>query len=333
MSTRTPARRLIVCAISTLTLFAGLASFVPVAQAQAPAWPSRPVKFVLPLGAGSGADIGARLFADNLSKRWGQPVVVENRPGGDGMIAINTVLSAKDDHTLMWGPSSTFVGHPYTLEKLTYNLADLVPVARVSSTVVCLAVPSTLPANSLKDLIGLIRQQPGKMNWTSVTTVTDIIMEGYFKSANLDISRIAYKDPVSGMNDMIAGRIQLYSGACAIVRAQAQAGRVKLLAVMNRSRGPGLDLPTATEAGVPELSFDGLVGLIAARASNLSDAARDRIVADVRAVGTDAAVVERLTATGQLVIPGTGADMAASIREQAAQLAETAKVLGIKPKQ
>ena len=84
-------------------------------------WPQRTVKFVLPLGPGAGADIGARLFADQLTRRWGQPVVVENRPGGDGVVAINAVVSARDDHTLLWGPASTFVGHPYVFDKLPYD--------------------------------------------------------------------------------------------------------------------------------------------------------------------------------------------------------------------
>ena len=295
-------------------------------------WPERSVKFILPLGPGAGADIGARLFADRLARRWGQPVVVENRPGGDGVVAINAVITARDDHTLLWGPSSTFVGHPYTLEKLPYDPKELLPVARVSNTVVAIAVPATLNVGSLKDLIALGREQPGKLNWASVTTVTDIVIAGYLKSAGLDMVKISYKDTVSALNDLIEGRIQFYGAAYAIVRTQAQAGRIKLLAVTNRSRVPGLDLPTVAEAGFPELNFDGLVGLIAARSSGLNEAARERIAADVKAVAADPVVVERLTATAQLISPGTGADLAASIDEQAAQLASTAKLLGLKAK-
>lgn len=315
----------ITIALSVLSLHA-----VP---ALAQTWPQRTVKFVLPLGPGAGADISARLFADQLTRRWGRPVVVENRPGGDGVVAINAVLSARDDHTLLWGPSSTFVGHPYTLDKIPYDPRELLPVARVSSTVVCLAVPASLNAGTLKELLALAREQRGKFNWASVTTVTDIIIAGYLKSAGIDMTHVSYRDTVSALNDLIEGRIHLYSAACAIVRAQAQAGRIRLLAVMNRTRAPGLDLPTAFEAGVPELSFDGLVGLVSARASGLSDAVRERIAADVRAVAADPAIVERLTATAQIVSPGSAAEFTASIDEQAAHLAVTAKVLGIKPKQ
>jgi tripartite-type tricarboxylate transporter receptor subunit TctC len=295
-------------------------------------WPQRPVKFILPLGPGAGADIGARLFADQLSRRWGQPVVVENRPGGDGIIAINAVIAARDDHTLLWGPSSTFVGHPYTLDKLPYDPAELVPVARVTNTVVTIAVPASLNIGSLKEFMALARAQPGKLNFASVTTVTDIILAGYFKSAGLEVQKISYKDIATALNDLVEGRIHMYGAAYAIVRAQAQSGRIKLLAVTNRSRVPGLDLPTVAEAGFPELNFDGLVGLIAARSSGISDAARERIAADVKAVAADPVVSERLAATAQVNSPGTGAELAASIEEQAANLAATARVLGLKPK-
>jgi tripartite-type tricarboxylate transporter receptor subunit TctC len=299
----------------------------------AQSWPQRPVRFILPLGPGSGADISARLFADQLGKKWGRAVVVDNRPGGDGVIAINAVLNAKDDHTLLWGPASAFVGHPYTLDKIPYDLRDLLPVARVSNTVVTLAVPTSLNVGSLKELLTLARERPGKMNWTSVTTVTDIVIEGYLKSVGIDMARVPYKDPVAALNDLVEGRIQLYSSAYAIVRPQEKSGRIKLLAVMNRTRAPGLDLPTVAELGFPGLNFDGLVGVMAARASGLTDAARDRIAGDIASTATDPTIVERLTATAQIVSPGTGADFAASIEGQAAQLAAMAKVLGIKPKQ
>jgi tripartite-type tricarboxylate transporter receptor subunit TctC len=295
-------------------------------------WPDRPVKFILPLGPGSGADIGARLFADRLTARWGQPVVVENRPGGDGVIAINAVLSAKDDHTLLWGPTASIVGHPYVLDKLPYDPKDLVPVARVTSTVVVIAAPGSSNVNSLKELFDRARQQPGKMNWTSVVAVTDIIMEAFLKKAGLEMTRIPYKNPTGAATDLIEGRIQMYSAAYAIVRPHVQGGRVKLLAVQNRARVPGLDLPTVAEAGFPDLSFDGLVGIMAARPSGLSDAARDRIAADIKAVASEPAVAQRLAATAQINSPGNAAEFAASMEEQVRGMEAVAKVVGMKPK-
>lgn len=313
-------------------LIAIAASLAPLhaTQSFAQAWPQRPVRVILPLGPGAGADISARLYADQLGKRWGRAVLVENRPGGDGVIAINAVLSARDDHTLLWGPTSAFVGHPYTLDKIPYDVRELLPVARVTSTVVSLAVPASLNVGTLKEFMTLARERPGKLNWSSVTTITDIVIEGYFKNAGLDLTRISYKDGVAALTDLTEGRIQMYSAAYAIVRSQSQSGRIKLLAVMNRGRAPGLDLPTVSELGFPGLNFDGLVGVIAARASAPNDAGRARIAADIAEISKEPAILERLTATAQLVIPGTGVEFAASIAEQTAQLAATAKVLGIK---
>jgi tripartite-type tricarboxylate transporter receptor subunit TctC len=291
------------------------------------------VKFTLSLGPGSGADIGARLYADRLTKLWGQPVVVENRPGGDGVIAINAVIQAKDDHTLLWGPTANFVGHPYSLESMSYDPKELVPVARVSGTVVTLGVPASMKVGSLKELLDTAKQKKGWLNWTTAVTMTDIILEGFLKSQGIEATQVRYKQPAEAVNDLISERIQLYSSAYAIVRPQAQSGKVKLLAVQARNRVPGLDLPTVAEAGFPGLNFEGLVGIIAARSSNLPSAARDRIGADIKTVSKDPFVAERLAATAQLNTPGDAAEFAASIDEQVKQLAESAKLLGLRPKQ
>ena len=316
--------------IARLIVGALLAAFAMAAAAQS--WPTRPVRFIVSLGAGSGADIGARLYADRLTKMWGQPVVVENRPGADGVLAINAVISAKDDHTLLWGPTSNFIAHPYTLEKLPYDPNELVPVARITNTVVTIAVPPALNANSLKELFAQIRAQPGNWNFASATTNTDVIMQAYFKSAGLDIQKVSYKDTVSALNDLLENRIQIYGAAYAIVRTQAQAGRVKLLAITNRSRAPGLDVPTVAELGFPQLDFDGLVAILAARSSGLGDAARERIAADVKTVSADPQIAERLQATAQINNPGTAAELAAGMKEQAAQLDAAAKQAGIERK-
>jgi tripartite-type tricarboxylate transporter receptor subunit TctC len=287
------------------------------------------VKFVLPIGAGSGADIGARLVAQKLSARWGQPVVVENRPGGDGFIALTTFLSAKDDHLILFAPATTFTGHPYFHAKLPYNPAEIVPIARVSSTLISLATGQSSGFNSLKELFDRARAEPGKLNWTSTAGATDLIINAYFKTAGLEFTRVPYRDPVQGQNDVTEGRVHMYLSAYAIVQAQVQvqAGRIKLLAVMNE-RSPLLpDMQTVTEAGFPELTLDGLVGLFGTR--DMPQARREKIAADVRAILADPAVVQRLASTGQTVIPGLSPEFTAAVEKQRSSLAGFAKVLGI----
>ena len=124
--------------ISTAVVLAG----TPLAQAQTSgqSWPQRPVRFIIPLGPGSGVDITARLLADKLAAKWGQPVVVENRPGGDAFLAITAVLNAHDDHVLLFAPASTFTAHPLLHEKLPYDPKDLVSIARVTNTLIALGV-------------------------------------------------------------------------------------------------------------------------------------------------------------------------------------------------
>jgi tripartite-type tricarboxylate transporter receptor subunit TctC len=291
------------------------------------AWPTRSVKFILTLGAGSGADIGARLFADRLVQRWGQPVVVENRPGGDGLVAINAFVAAHDDHELLFSPSSSFTAHPFLHDHLPYRPGDLLPIARISNTIIVISVPTSLNVNSLDQLIALARAQPGKLNWAGVTGALDFIFAGWLKREGLDIAKIAYKNPVDAANDLAEGRVQVYESALAIVRPQLQSGKIKLLCVTNSVRAPTEpDLPTVQEAGQPALTIDGLVGLFGPPGMPLE--LRHRVAADIGAVADDT-IKQRLTTTGQLLNVGGPEEFAKSIEAQRAQVAAFAKELGV----
>jgi tripartite-type tricarboxylate transporter receptor subunit TctC len=291
------------------------------------AWPTRSVKFILTLGPGSGADIGARLFADRLAQRWGQPVVVENRPGGDGLVAINAFVSAHDDHQLLFSPTSSFTAHPFLHDHLPYRASDLAPIARISNTVIAIAAPASLNVNSLDQLVALARAEPGKLNWAGVTGALDFLFAGWLKRAGLDIAKVAYKNPVDAANDLAEGRVQVYEAALAIVRPQLQSGKIKLLAVTNTVRAPSQPtVPTVQEAGQPELTIDGLVGLFGP--ADMPIALRRRIAADIGAVADDT-IKERLVTTGQLLNIGGPEQFEKSIDAQRAQVAAFAKELGI----
>src|SRR5579862_1249323 len=179
-------------------------------------WPTRPVRFILTLGAGSGSDIGARLLADRLTQRWGQPVIVENRPGGDAIVAINAFVSAHDDHVLLFAPSSSFTAHPFLHDNLPYQPSDLVPITRVSNTIITISVPASLNVNSLKELAAMARAEPGKLNWAGVTGALDFVFAGWLKQEGLNINKVPYKNPVDAANDLAEGRVQVYEAALAI---------------------------------------------------------------------------------------------------------------------
>jgi tripartite-type tricarboxylate transporter receptor subunit TctC len=301
-------------------------------SASAQSWPTRPVKFILTLGPGSGADIGARLLADRLTKKWDQPVVIENRPGGDGVVAISTFVGARDDHVLLFAPSSSFIGHPYLHDNLPYKLGDLAPIARVSNTVVAISVPVDLPVRSLKDFVELARAKPGELNWAGLTGGLDIMFEGWLKSIGADIKKVPYRNPVEAANDLASGRVQLYESAYAIARPQIQAGKIKALAVTNTARASAIpDIPTVAEAGYPALTIDGLVGLFGP--PTMPKEMRERIAADIKAVmDGDPVITDRLIMTAQIPNPGGPDEFAKSIDEQRAVLAKAAKELGISAK-
>jgi tripartite-type tricarboxylate transporter receptor subunit TctC len=294
--------------------------------ANAQDWPSRPVKFIVPLGPGSGTDIGARLMAEQLTRLWGQSVVVENRIGGDGVVGINAFIAAHDSHTLLYMPTSSFVAHPYQHEKLPYDPAELSPVARITNTYVGLVLSPSLNAATVADLIAAARTQPGKLNYATGTGMTDVQFEAYFKREGLALTRVAYRDVVMPMADLGEGRIQAYAAGLPIVQPHVQAGRAKLVAVTNSRRSASHpDVPTVGEAGFPGLTFDGLVGIFGPR--DLSKAARQRIATGIRTVLAEPAIASRLIGMGAGVIPGDGVEFAASIDEQRAKLAA---VLGAK---
>jgi tripartite-type tricarboxylate transporter receptor subunit TctC len=315
--------------VSAFVVLAAVTSLATLTQAQptAESWPQRTVKFLVPLGPSSGADITARLLADQLTKRWNQPVVVENRPGADGIVAVTAFLGHPDDHTLLFTPTGTFTTHPFFHDTLTYNQSDLVPVARITNTLISITVPATLKLGALAELIALARSQPGKLNWASVTGSTGLIFAGFLKGEGLSMAKVPYRDNVQAVNDLVEGRIEVFLSALASVRPQVAAGRVKMLAVTNSERAPFVpDVPTAREAGYPALQFDGLVGLFAA--PGMPSDVRRRIASDTLAVAAEPAVAERVAATGQIVSPGTAAEFAASIEEQRTKFGAIARALG-----
>jgi tripartite-type tricarboxylate transporter receptor subunit TctC len=297
-------------------------------------YPQRPVKFILPFGPAAGVDITARLLVDKLTTRWGKPVVVENRPGGDGLVAINAFMSANDDHTLLFMPASTYTAHPYTKDKLPYDQElDLLPIVNVTVIVIALSVPEALPAKSLAEFVALARAKPDTLNVAAAAGNSDLIMSGFIKTQNLPIARVPYRDILQAPNDLGEGRIQMLMSSYASMRPLAQAGKIRVLAVTSAKRldiAPGV--ATVAEAGFPYLGMDSLIGIYGPR--GMPQALRESIAADIRAViEADPSIASRLAATGQVVDIRGPTEFAAGIKEIREQLASIAQTLGIKPVQ
>src|SRR6476620_8198811 len=308
-----------------------LLALVSAMPAQAQSWPTRPVKFIVPFGPGAGADIGGRLFAEKLSERWGQPVVIENKPGGDSIVAIQAFLSANDDHVLLFGPSGNFTVHPFNYSKLSYNPADLIPIARASNTLLAAAVKSDAPYKNVKEFTEAVRASPGTFNYGAVPGITEFTFWGYVYHEKLTLTQVPYRDINVAPVDLGEGRIQMVMASYAIVQPQVNAGRIKLFVVNNKTRiAPAPDMPTAREQGYPSLEMAGLVGLF--RLKTMPDALKEKIAADFRAVAEDGSIAERLKATGQAINVGGPKEFAESIDEQRRNVAATAKAIDYKPK-
>ena len=318
---------------SIRTIIAAIALLaVPLAApAHAQNWPTRPVKFIVPFGPGAGADIGARLFAEKLTQRWGQPVVIENRPGGDSIVAIQAFLSANDDHILLFGPSGNFTVHPFNYSKLPYNPADLVPIARASNTLLAAAVKADAPYSNVKEFAEAVRASPNKFNYGAVQGITEFTFWGFAYHEKLQITQVPYRDINVAPVDLGEGRIQMVMASYAIVQPQVNAGRIKLFVVNNKTRiFPAPDVPTAREQGYPSLEVEGLVGLFGLK--SMSSELKEKIAADFRAVTADGTIAERLKSTGQAINVAGPKEFAEAIEEQRTNIAATAKAIDYKPK-
>lgn len=304
------------------------------APASAQNYPQRTVRFILPFGPASGVDITARLLGDRLAARWGKPVVVENRPGGDGLVAISAFTSANDDHTLLFVPASTFTAHPYTHDKLPYDSErDLLPIANVTVIVIALVAPASLNVKSLGEFVALARAKPDTLNVAAAPGNSDFILSGFIKSQGLAITKVPYRDIMLAPNDLSAGRIQLLMSSYASMRPLIEAGKIRVLAVTSRKRvGIAPDLPTVAEAGFPFLGLDSLIGVFGPR--RMANATRDGIAADIKAViAADPTFATRLEATGQVVDVRGPAEFSAGIKEMRDQLASISQTLGVKAAQ
>ena len=231
---------------------------------------------------------------------------------------------------LLFAPSASFTAHPFLHDTLPYKPSDLVPIVRVSNTVIGISVPADLPITSVNNLVEMALAKSGELNWAGVTGGLDFLVESWLKKSNIDMKKVPYRNPVDAANDLAANRVQFFQSAYAIARPQLQAGKIRLLAVTNTVRAPvAPDIPTIREAGHPDLEFDGLVGLFGPPFMPM--ALRDQIANDImELIGNDSKIKEQLAITAQLLNLGGPAEFAMSVDRQRAQIAQAAKKLDTK---
>jgi len=320
--------RTIVFCTGLLALGLGLSLAECGSAAAAEAWPQRAVTLIVPIGSGSGPDLAARIYAEQLAARWKHPVVVENRTGAEGLIGVTSFAATHDDHTLLFSPAAPITVYPFTQEKITYDPAlDLVPISSAANTFGVIAATASANVHTLSELVRFATAHPGTLNWASGGGAFPVLLAGFAKSANLDLTRISYRQQNLAIQDLAEGRIQIFASTLTALLPVAQAGKVRLLAVTNKTRAPiAPDVPTAIEAGHPELEFDGLTGFFGWR--DMPALLRDQIASDVRAVAADPRVAERLATGGQIVHAGTSEEFARAIEEQRTRMAAIVRLLG-----
>ena len=311
-------------ALSFGALWSGPFAFGLLALAAGPAraqsWPQKPVRFVIPLPPGSGTDLSARLLGERLTEHWRQPVVIENRQGADGIPAVTAVLLARDNHTFLLSFAGVVTFNHLLHERLPYDLKDLVPITPVVDNFLGVSVTAVLKVNTLAELIASARAQPGKLNWAATPGLPYYVLLALQKSAAIAMVQVAYRDFAPAYQDLNQGRLHVAGTGVPTLVAHHKAGTAKMMFVTNRDRSPQVpDVPTAAEAGFPDLTFEGTVGLYGG--PEMTNDARRRISTDVNAIMADPAFHARAVGVGVLPRRGTPEEFARAIEEQRAKVA------------
>jgi tripartite-type tricarboxylate transporter receptor subunit TctC len=218
------------------------------------AYPPGPVRMVVGFAPGGGNDILARILADKLQIALGKPFVVDNRPGANGMIAIDAVKRAPPDGlTLLVGPSSGMTVNPAVLKTITYDpVKDFAPIAIVGYFPLIVVVNPSFPAKSIADLIATAKSQPGKINYSSAASSFQLATEMFAQRAGIAIQHIPYKGSAPAVSAVVANDVSLTFGDAAAVLPFIQSGTLRALAVTTPARIPSLpDIPTVSESGLP----------------------------------------------------------------------------------
>jgi tripartite-type tricarboxylate transporter receptor subunit TctC len=296
------------------------------------AWPTQPVRLIVPFGAGTGVDLAARVFAAKLAESWRHPVVVDNRPGPDGVVgtqAFVAAAAAKDVHTLLFAPTGMITFGPHLHENLPYDPnVDLVPVAAAGSVTLAIAVATTVEAASLADLAARVRQQPGAYLWATASPGgPELVLKSFIAVEKLQMKQVSYRETSLALQDIGAGRVQVVLGSLPTLAPLIQGGRVRLLAVTNRARSEIVpNVPTIGEAGYPALTLDGLWGLFGWK--GIPDGLRRRLAADMTRAANDAELVKRLAAVGLSVHGGTPEEFSSTLEQQRQQAATLVRLSG-----
>ena len=312
-------------------LWAAVVSVLP-AQAQ-PAWPTKPIKLVIPFAPGGVTDTSGRIIADYLSKRLGQQVVPDNRPGASGNIGSQGVATAEPDgYTLLLVLDGTFVINPHVFDKVPFDpLRDFSPIGKIGDSTTILVAHPSFKANSLRELIELSKTQPGGVSYGTSGTGSIVHLAGELvkQRTGANLVHIPYKGGAPAIADALAGHTPLAFASAASVQHHLKTGNLKALGVPSGKRSRQYpDIPTFAESGLADFDINSWVGLVAP--AKTPRAIVERLNAELNAALADAEVRTKLEASGIAATPGTPDAFAATLRKELGLYGPVVKAAGIK---
>lgn len=293
-------------------------------------YPSKPIRLVVPYPAGGGADTIARLLGQQLTQRWGQPVVVENKPGASGILGNDTVAKAPGDgYTLLLG-ITTVVQIPALYKKVPYKLSDLAPVSQIAKSADLLMVPRSSGVTTLKQFVDQARAEPGKLNYGSYGNATSSHMNGerFKQKAGIDITHIPYQGSGPEMGALLGGQLTLALVDATAAYPHIKSDKINILAVTGSQRHPALpQVTTMTEAGYPGLEANGWFGMFLP--ATTPKAIVDKLGAEVASIVKSPELHKRLTDMGLIAVGSLPEEFKLQIDKDAAHwksVAEAAKI-------
>jgi tripartite-type tricarboxylate transporter receptor subunit TctC len=306
--------------VQTLALLCAAFGLVAApSSASADDFPDKPIHLVVATAAGGASDIVARIVAEKLSQRLGQPVYVDPKPGANGNIAAEYVARAPaDGYTLMMGTVGVMAVNPAVYPDVRFNpLKDYTAVARLVSFSNILVVNPKLPIHSVKELIAYAKAHPGALHYGSpgVGGSPHMAMVVFAQMAGIDVTHVPYKGAAPALVDIMGGHIEMAFSDPLVTLEQIKDGRVRALAVSGARRlSSAPDIPTVAEAGVPGYAVSGWLGIVAPAGTPADRVAK--LNTEINAVLADPAVRQKLEAQGSEIIPGTVADFQKFINDE-----------------
>jgi len=318
--------------IFTFRLAAAAALALSCAAAAAQPYPNRPVRIIVPQAAGGGVDIMARSVAQKLTESWGQQVIVDNRPGANGIIGIEPVAKSKPDgYTLSAAFTSVLTINPHVYKSLPYDtLRDFAPISQTVTNTIVLLVHPSLPARSVKELVALGKARPGQLNYGSfgVGNMTHLAGELLRTEAKLNMVHVPYKGETPALTELIGGQVVLLFAISSAAAPHIRAGRARLLATGGEKRaGAWPDTPTMVESGFPNVLVTGWNGFLAPAGTPREvidkvqrDSARHLLAPELR---------DRLSAIGAEPVGSTPGQFTAFIKSEMEKWLRVSKAAGI----